>query len=159
MIPLIVIAAFVVLPVLFALVFRVHALFVFTSIGAGYFLQFALSDDVDLALATVLQGSNAIVFARVTLLLLPLIATLLLLRKTAGKGALLQMLPLAFSGLLLAAVALPLLPVDLEQQVYATEFGAGIRSSTDLVIAAAVASNMIMTWTLFKSKHEHSKKH
>ena len=110
MIPLIVLALVVGMPVLLALVFRVNAIFVFLSICAGYFLQFALSDDVDLAFATVVRGSDSIVVARLVLLVLPLLLTLLLVRKSQGKSLIFQFVPLIFSGLFLAIIALPLLP-------------------------------------------------
>lgn len=157
--PLIVVGAIVVVPVLFAVLLRVHAIFVFMSIAAGYFLQLALSDDVDLALATIIRGSNSIVAARLILLALPLLLTLFVLRKTAGRSQLFQFVPLLFSGLLLGALALPLLPTEFEQQVYSAQFGSGIKQSQDLIIAAAVVSNLVLAWTLYKKPKDHRKHH
>ncbi len=159
MIPLIVFAAIVAVPVLLALILRVNALFVFMSIASGYFLQFALSDDVDLALATIIRGSNSIVTARLVLLGVPILLTLFLLRKTAGRSQLFQLLPLIFSGMLLGALALPLLPVAFEQDIYSSQFGSGIKQSQDLVVAAAAVSNLVLAWTLHKPKKDHRKHH
>lgn len=158
MIPLIVIGLAVVAPVLLALLFRVHASFVFMSICSGYFLQAALSDDVDLTLATLIQGSNSIVAARLILFWAPLVITVILLRKSRGKKALFQLPPLIFSGLLASVLALPLLPIALEQQIYALRFGANIKQAQDLVIAAAVISNLTLMWTLYRHK-SHGRKH
>ncbi len=157
MIPLIVIGALAVLPVFLALILRVNAVFVFLSIAAGYFLQYALSDDVDLVIATVVQGSNAMVAAQFILLCAPVLVTMLLLRRTRGKGLLFQLVPLVFSGMLLATLALPLLPPDMAQQVYDTAYGSGIKQSQDLVIAAAAISNLSLSYVLFKHKDRHGK--
>ena len=159
MLPLIIIGAVALVPVLLALIFRTHALHVFISICAGYFLQFALSDDVDLALATIIKGSNSMVVARFVLLGLPIILTLFILRKSAGRSQLFQLLPLIFSGLFLAAITLPLLPPGTEQAVYDSPYGANIRGAQDLIIAGAVVSNLVLMWTLFKQKHEKGKHH
>jgi hypothetical protein len=157
MVPLIILAALVVLPVLLALIFRVHAVFVFLSICVGYFLQLAISDDVDLALATIIRGSNTVVIARLVLLLLPVALTLFMLRKSRGKSLVFQLAPLVLSGLFLASLALPLLSPDLEQSVYDLQYGKGIKQSTDLIMAAAVVGNLVLAWVLFKSKRDHRK--
>lgn len=158
MLPLIIIGAVVIVPVLLALIFRVNALYLFVSICVGYLLQFALSDDVDLAIATIIKGSNSMIVARLVLLAVPIILTLFMLRKTAGKLLLFQLLPLIFSGLLLAALALPLLPPTTEQAIYDSSYGGNIRGAQDLVIATAVVSNLVLMWTLFKH-HGKSKHH
>lgn len=159
MIPLMIIGAIALVPVLLALVFRVNALFLFMSISAGYFLQFALSDDVDLALATIVRGSNSMIIARFVLLALPIVLTLLLLRKTAGKGVLLQIAPLILSGLLLAVITLPLLPPGTEQAIYDSPYGSNIKGAQDLVLAAAAVSNLLLMWALFKHGHEKGRHH
>jgi hypothetical protein len=157
MVPLIVIGAVALAPVLLALIFRTHAFYLFASICIGFFLQFALSDDVDLAFATIIRGSNSMVIARLALLALPIILTLFVLRKTVGKSLLFQLLPLIFSGLFLAAITLPLLPPGTEQAVYDSAYGSNIRGAQDLVISAAVVSNLVLMWTLFK--HHGKNKH
>lgn len=157
--PLIVISAIVAVPVLLALLFRVHALYVFVAIAVGYLLQFALSDDVDLALATVIRGSNSIVAARLILLGVPLLVTLFIMRKTQGRSFIFQLAPLILSGLLLAALALPLLPPGLEHDIYGHQFGNGIKHSQDLIIAAAAFSNLCLMFLLFKHKPPRGKHH
>lgn len=157
MIPLIVFGAIIAAPVLLALIFRVQAAYVFMSICAGYFLQFALSDDVDLAFATVIQGSDSVVVARLVLLALPLVLTLFLLRKTIGRSAIFQIIPLVFSGMFLAVLVLPLAPPGFADSVYNAQFGGNIKRSQDLVMTAAVVSNIVLTWMLFKHKNPHGK--
>ncbi len=158
MIPLIVFGAIIVVPVFLALVFRVHAVHVFMSICAGYLLQMALSDSVDLVLATIIKGSNSVIAARVGLLVLPVILTLFLLRKTQGRSVVFQFIPLIFSGMLLGNLLLPLLAPGFSQSIYDSTYGGSIRNSQDLVTAVAVVSNLVLSWTLFKTKG-HSKHH
>ncbi len=159
MIPLIVFGAIIVAPILLALIFRVHAVYVFMSICAGYFLQFALGDDVDLAFATVIRGSDSIVIARLVLLALPLVLTLFLLRKTIGRSAIFQIVPLIFSGMFLAVLVLPLAPPGFADSIYDAQFGGNIKRSQDLVMAAAVISNIVLSWMLFKHKGPRGKHH
>lgn len=159
MIPLIVISAIVAVPILLSLILRVNVVFVFLSICVGFFLQSVLSDDVDLVLATIIKGSDSMVAASLILLFLPVVITLFVMRKTQGKGFVFQVVPLIFSGLFLATLSLPLLPTVLEQQIYAGQFGNGIRQSGDLIIAAAAISNLVIVYTLFRSKPSHRKHH
>lgn len=157
MIPLTVTAAVALLPVLLGLIFRVHAFHVFASIGSGYLLQFALSDDVDLAMATVVQGSNAIIAAQLVLLFLPVLLTLFFLRRTQGKSFVFQFVPLIFSGLLLATLFLPLTTPAFIEAVHGSEYGTGIKGAQDLIIAGAVISNLL--GMLFKAPKSHGKHH
>lgn len=159
MVPLIIIGSIAAAPVLLGLIFRVNAVFVFASICAGYFLQFALSDDVDLAVATIIRGSNSALIAKFVLLGLPIALTLFILRKTAGRSFLFQLAPLILSGMLLATIALPLLPPGTEGAVYASPYGANIRGAEDLIMAAAVVSNLLLMWSLYKSHHDKRKHH
>jgi hypothetical protein len=158
MIPLIVFGAIVAAPVLLAMVFRVNAVYIFLGICAGYLLQMALSDSVDLALAAIIHGSNSVVAARAGLMAIPIILTLFLLRKTQGKSFLLQIIPLIFSGMLLGSLLLPLLSPGFSQSVYGSTYGGSIRQSSDLITAVAVVSNLVLAWTLFKPKG-HGKHH
>jgi hypothetical protein len=151
--------AAIVVPVFLALVFRVHAVHVFMSVCAGYLLQMALSDSVDLVLATLVKGSNSVVAARVGLLVIPVILTLFLLRKTQGRSVVFQFMPLIFSGMLLGNLLLPLSSPAFSQGIYNSAYGASIRQSQDLVTAVAVVSNLVLAWTLFKAKGHRGKHH
>jgi hypothetical protein len=159
MIPLIVFGAIVGAPVLLGLVMRVNAVFIFLSVCAGYLLQLSLSDSVDLLAATFIRGSNSLVIARVALMVLPTLLTLFLLRKTMGRSLIFQIIPLLFSGMMLGVLLLPLLTPGFSQSVYSSQYGGSIRSSTDLVTAVAVASNMILAYMLFKGQSKHKKHH
>lgn len=159
MIPLIIFAIIVGAPVLLALLFRVNAVYMFMSVAAGYLLQMSLSDSVDLLVATFIPRSNSLVIARVALFVVPILLTLFLLRKTIGRSLIFQIIPLIFSGMTLGVLLLPLLTPGFSQSVYDSQYGGSIRSSSDLVTAIAVASNMILAYMLFKSRANHKKHH
>lgn len=159
MVPLIVFAAIVGVPILLALILRVNAIFVFMSIAAGYLLQMSLSGSVDLLVAVLVKGSNSLLIARVLLFALPVVLTLFLLRRTVGRSMVFQIVPLIFSGMMFGALMLPLLSPAFSQSVYDSQYGGNIRSAGDLVTAIAVASNMILTFMLFKAAGGHKKKH
>jgi hypothetical protein len=159
MLPLILFGAIIGAPVLLALLFRVNAVFVFMSICAGYLLQMSMGASVDLTVAMFVKGSNTLVIARLILLGLPIVLTIFFLRKTIGRSLVFQIVPLVFSGMLLGALVLPLLPNSFTQNVYSSQYGSSIRSSSDLVTATAVASNIILAFMLFKSNSGHKKHH
>jgi hypothetical protein len=159
MFPLIVFAAIVGAPVLLALVMRVNAVYIFMSVCAGYLLQMSLSGSVDLLVATFVRDSNSLVIASVALFTLPIILTLLFLRKTMGKSFVFQITPLIFSGMMLGVLLLPLLTPGFSQSVYDAQYGSSIKQSTDLITTIAVASNMILAYMLFKNPRKHKKHH
>lgn len=159
MIPLIVFGAIIGAPVLLALVMRVNAVFIFMSIAAGYLLQLSLSDSVDLLVATFIPGSNSLVIARAVLFGLPVLLTLILLRKTVGRSLIFQLIPLLLSGMMLGVLLLPLLTPGFSQSVYNAQYGSNIRQSGDLVTAIAVASNITLAFMLFKGVGGHKKHH
>lgn len=159
MVPLIVLGAIMATPVLLALLFRVHAVFLFLSICVGYFLQLSLSDSVDLVIATLVHGSNSIVAARLILLGLPVLLTLFFLRKTQGRSLVFQFVPLLFCGMLIAVLVLPLMPPTFAQSINDSQFGSNISQSTDLVTALAASVNLILAFMLFRGKSDHKKRH
>ena len=159
MLPLIVIGVIVGLPVLLALIFQVNAVFVFMGIAAGYLLQMSLSGSVDLLAAMIIRGSDTMVIARIVLFTLPVVLTLLFLRKTAGKSLVFQFIPLLFSGMMFGILMLSIMTQSFSESVYDSQYGGNIRSSADLVTGIAVASNIILAITLFKSQGGHKKHH
>ena len=159
MVPLILFGAIVGAPIVLALIFRVNAIFVFMGVCAGYLLQMSLSDSLDLLAATFIKGSSSLVIDRAFLFALPIALVVILLRKTAGRSFVFQLIPLIFSGAMFGVLLLPLLTPGFSQSVYSTQYGGSIRSSGDLITAIAVASNMVLTITLFKQHGGHKKHH
>lgn len=150
------------LPVLFALIFRVHAVMVFLAIAIGSLLEKSVGDSAELALAMVIRNNMVEPIAHVSLLVLPLLITLFFLRKTAKKSQLLlQLLPLIASSLMLMVLVLALLPVELLRQVQGQAIGMVAHQSTDVVISIASTLNLLLAWQSFhhKKAEKHAKHH
>jgi hypothetical protein len=157
---LILLAAIAGVPVLLALLFRVSAVFVFVSVAAGSLLVTYLGDDAGLALGMLVRGQNTNLFAQLGLFLLPVVVTLLLLRRTMPTTKLLLHLPaMIANGLAIAAHALPLLDSGIQEKVFANEYGTMLRESQDVVIGAATAFALLIMWLTYRHKEGKHKKH
>lgn len=157
--PLIILGAVVGLPILLALALRVNAIMVFMSVAAGAMLQRALGDSLSLTLSMIMRDGPTEMVADLTLLSLPVVLTLIILRKTMSPaGVLLQIVPLIATGAAFGALTIPLLPIDLQSQIYDVEFGAIIKQSQDVAIGAAVVCNMLLAWRMLR-RHDDPKHH
>lgn len=153
MTPLILLAAIAGVPVLVALLLRVNAVFLYLSVAAGNLLVMSVADDADLVLGMVASGVNTRMVARFGLLLVPVVLTLLFLRKTMPRSKmLLHILPIVGSGLMLAAFALPFLSSDAQAQVYDSTYGEIINSAQDIVIGAATLLTLFLAWFSYRNK-------
>lgn len=150
------------MPVLAALVLRVNAALLFMSIAVGALLEQTLGDSTAFTLTTLVHIAHNDEVARIGLLALPIVLTLLFLRKTAKRrDMLLQLLPLLLCGAALAAIVLPLLTPGIRGAVAISRYSLVIDQSQDLVVAAAAAINMMLAWRSFRHREEshRSKKH
>lgn len=160
MIPLIVIAAIVAVPILWALFWRVNSVLLFLSIATGSLLQHTLGESVALAITTFYKDGPVELIANVGLIALPVVLTLLLLRRSMkGSGVLLQILPLIAAGAALGALILPLLPSDFQTEVYKNPGGDIIRQSLDVVVAVAAALNLSLAWRVYRHREGKAGKH
>jgi hypothetical protein len=157
MMPLVLIGAIAGLPILLGLFLRVNAALLFLSVAAGALLQRAMGDSTELAMATFLRDAPVSYIADIGLLVLPVVLTILFLRKSAKKSqVLLQLLPLVTVGLAFAALLLPLLPPHTQSEIYGLSFGSVVKQSQDLIIAVAVVLNLLLAFRVFR--HEESPK-
>lgn len=158
--PLIILGAAAGLPFVLALAFRINAVMFFMSVAAGALLQRALGDSLALTLNMVMREGPTALIADVVLLALPVLLSVLFLRKTmSASGALLQILPLLASSVAFGALLIPLLPNETRAQIYHLQFGAVIKQSQDVAVAAAVLMNMLLAWRLLRhhddGRHGH----
>lgn len=157
MLPQIILAVIVVLPVILGLALRVHALYLFVGVCVGYMLQMSLAESVDLLVAMFIKGSDSLLIAKLVLFALPVLLIFLFLRKTVGKGAMLQLIPLVSTGIMLSVFLLQLLPPKISQQVMSSEYGGILSTSSDLSIAISSGLNLILMIILFKHSKDHKK--
>lgn len=161
MTPIILFAVLAGLPVLNALLMRVSAVFLFASIAVGNFLVLYLSDDVVLAVNAFTKGKNIPMIVQLSLLLAPIILTLYFLRKSMPKSKfLLHVVPIIGCGLSVAVLAVPLLPSEVQGQVFGIPSGDVFKNSQDLIVSVTAIMVLMLTWQSYRP-HEgkRGKKH
>ncbi len=151
-------AAVAVVPMVLALVFRVSGVFLFLSVAAGFLLVQYVGDDASLVLGMAMRTGNVNTVAQFILLLLPVVMSLALLKKTLPKHKVLLHLPLHIAtGLALAALALPLLDSVAQEKIFASHYGNILRESQDLFVGVAAVMALLIMWLTYK--HKEDKKH
>lgn len=159
---LLLLAAVAGLPIALALVFRVSGVFLYLSMAAGYLMVQYLGDDAALVVGMAVRGQNSDFIASIVLLLLPVVMSLVLLKKTLPKHKVLLHVPLIIAvGLSLAVLALPLLGSEAQEAVYTNQYGGMLRESQDLVIGTATIAALLIMWLTYRHKGDskHKKLH
>jgi hypothetical protein len=160
MTPLIVVAAVACVPVVLALVLRVHAVFLFVSMAAGYLLVQFVGDDAGLAADAFIRRANTPMVTQIALLVAPILFTLLLMRKSMPRSKMvLHVIPLIAIGMSLAVLLLPLVPSNVQKQVFDAPHGNVIRDAQDVVVAVAAVLTLLLTWTTGRHKEDKKSKH
>lgn len=153
-----ILAAIAAVPALAGIFFRVNAIFLFAAVAAGNLLVMYWGDDAGLVVGMWAKGVNSNQIAQLTLLFLPVVLTLLLLRKTLPKAKLLLHAPVLLGvGLSLAVLALPLLDSSVQSKIFSNEYGNLFRESQDMAVGlTAIAVVLLM---LLTNRHREGKKH
>lgn len=155
--PLILLGLITGIPLLLFIVLRVKPLYIFVSIVTGYFLTTMLGDAAKLTVGSLVRSSSSDTMVQIALLLLPLIITLFLMRKTLSAAALpFQLILLIANALMLTEFILPLLPAGTQQAIYATQFGSILKQAHDVLIAGVAALHVLVMWIMRPRHHgEH----
>lgn len=141
---LIILALILGVPLLLMVLLRVKPLYLFISIAAGYLWAEFLGTSADLALGSLLRVDNSSFVIRLVLLLLPVVLTLVLMRKTLPVAALpFQFALLLANALLLATFAMPHLTPGVQGAIYGSNSGNVLRQAHDVIIAGAAGLNLL----------------
>lgn len=139
---------------------RIKPLYLFVSIMTGYIWVQYLGEPADLTLRSLVHVSHPEAFARILLLIIPLVITLLLMRKTLSAGALpFQFFLLVANSVLLAVLIIGLLPKNVQVSLYATPVGNTVRQATDVLIAGIAGLHVLVMWIMRPKDHQHHSKH
>jgi hypothetical protein len=145
-------------PCLIAVLFRVNAVLLFVSVVGGHLLAQSFAQDAALILQGLFGSGDSEVAARAVLQFMPVVMMLLFARRTAGKGsAILHLVPTVFVCSLLLVFALEIVPASLANDFANTETGRQFAQARNVIIGAAVVSQLLLIWSTFRP--EHSKKH
>ncbi len=159
--PLIILAIITGLPLLLAILLRVKPLYLFVSLVTGYFWAEFLGDSAGLLVGTFTNVSNTDVITNVFLLLIPVLLTFILMRKTLSAASLpFQFILLVADSLLLATFLLPLLTPGLQGSIYLTDAGNIMRKSQDIIIVTVAGMHLLVMFLMRPKSHgKHGKRH
>jgi len=147
-------------PVVILMVLRVNASLVFMSACLGeVLLRYIGGDATDFANMFLpwLNGNNL----KLALLLLPVVLTTVFMMRTVRGGRLmLNILPALGTGLLLALVAVPLLPASFADQVRVSQAWDKLLQLQSLVVGVSALVCLFFLWTQRpKQAHDKHAKH
>lgn len=148
------------LPLILGLVFRVSTSHIFFSLMAGDLLGRYFGHDIETHTQSMAQQANQPSYGTILLITLPMILTAIFLKGTITKGkAILHILPLAVTGIIFAAFALPALPPGLQQEVRALNAGEWLLHLNKVIIGGMVAIQLVALWLLSRGEHGHKHEH
>jgi hypothetical protein len=154
------------LPLILLTVLRVKPLYIFTSVVTGYLWVQFLGDPAELMLQSMTHVQYPGVVARLALLLIPIVLTLLLMKHSLSPSALpFQFFLLVANSLLIATFIIDNLPGGTQASLYATNPGNVLRQANDVLIAGIAGLHVLVMWIMRPRGHDqhghghHKKKH
>ena len=161
MIPYAVLGALLGLPLILGIIFRVTTSHLFFSLMVGELLAHYFGEEAGEIVDAMARTHVASQYSEVVVLILPIVLTAIFLKGTLPKGKIfLHFLPLAITGLVLVAFALPMLPHEVQDQLKTIEIGRQLLDLSGAIIGGVVFLQLVSLWLLNRS-HEggHGKKH
>jgi len=142
-----------------ALILRVNSILLFLSVVIGDLLSRHLGEDAAWILANFTKDPNINNYTNIGLLLLPVILSLILLKKTVlGSRLFLQFVPLLLVCATLGSLIISYLPTSLSAEYYSSSIGKIAKQSSDVLIAATAVLVMLMAWFTFRESSHRTKK-
>jgi hypothetical protein len=146
-------------PLVLGLIMRVSAPHLFFSVMAGELLARYFGDEAESALHTMFNNSAITEYGHLIVLIIPILLTAIFLRGSLKHSKLLlHIFPLAVTGLVFAAFALPLLPASVLATVRSTELGAQLLDVNSTIIGVVIILQLLGLW-LLNSSEKSGKKH
>lgn len=159
MAPPILLGLLVGIPLILVTLFRVKPLYLFVSIITGYFWVQFLGESAELMLRSFATVSHPEVVIRLILLLIPVVLTLLLMRKTLSASAIpFQFILLIGNSVLLATFMVPLLTAGTQGALYQTHVGSVFWQIHDVAIAAIAGLHLLVMF-IMRPKHGDAHAH
>ena len=160
MTPVIVLAVFIGTPVLIGLLLRIRSLYLYTSIVVGELLIQFVGDDAAVVASGIMKGQYSQMVSSLFLLLIPLLITILVLRRTTPKTQVFIELPaLVAVGGTLYIFAVPLLTAGVIGSILGSPIGSSVNKSQDIIIASAGLIVLSTMWLTNKHKESKHGKH
>jgi hypothetical protein len=169
MTPTIILAALTSIPIVLLMVLRSNAALVFLSLCVGDILvQFVAPDAHQFMQLFAAHGGGSLNASdstiRLVLLLLPAALTAIFTIRSIKKGPklLINFLPAAGTGLLLALLAVPQLTIATSTQITTSSLWLKLTQAQDIIVSASALVAMLTVWsqrTKHPAEEKHGKKH
>lgn len=154
----IIIGAILAFPLVLGLLFRVSAPHLFFSVMAGELLARYFGDEAESAVHTMTNSDVITEYGHLIVLIIPIVATAIFLRGSLKHSKLLlHIFPLAVTGLVFAAFALPLLPEAVLNTIRTTELGNQLLDVNSTIIGVVVLLQLLGLWLLNSNEKSKSK--
>lgn len=145
-------------PLLLTLLFRVNAVLLFVGVAAGALLAQYISDDASLVLNAFFSHANADGYVKLGLLILPVVLTLLFLRKTLSATQLIfHLVPLIVTSAAFASLVVNILPGGVHHNIVTNPIGKIADSFQNILIASSAFLTLLLAWLTMghkgRSKH------
>lgn len=145
------------LPLILGIVFKAGAPQLFFSLMAGELLGRYFGHDVEKLASETLSSNPPERYGEILLLIVPILLTAFFMRGTVKKSRIfLHIIPLAITGIVLAAFVLPLLSPVLQEQIGQTFIGGWILNLNRSIVGIVVVVQLISLW-LFDRSEIHKK--
>ena len=155
----IVIAVLLGTPLALGIIFKLRASQLFFAILASELLARYFGHEAETVIMTLTKNELLAAYGEPLVLILPIILTAIFLRNSIkGPRAIINLVPLALTGIVFAAFMLPILPGYLQDQARLNTIGAQILELNLLVVGGIVLLHFISLWFI-EGKEPHHKKH
>lgn len=158
--PYLVIGLFGGLPLLLALILRVHTSALFLSIAGGYLMALFVGDTAGLVSRSFITNTSTAMVTKLVVFLLPIIMTMWIMRKSLGASQLpVHFLPMIGCALLILVLGVPFLPPATQAAVYGGFPGSILKQMPDAIIGVSVALQLVLMWVTARPRHNQSAHH
>lgn len=161
--PYVVIGLLAGLPLLLAIVLRVHTSALFLSIASGYLLSSFVGETAGLLSSSVIKDGGTGMIAKLVVFIVPIVITLWLMRKSlAVPQVVIHFLPMVGCAALVLVLGVPLLSESTKTMFYSSEIGKTIQVTSDAIVSISVAFQLILMWITARPRHQapaHHGKH
>jgi hypothetical protein len=125
---------------------------------AGELLARYFGNDLDKIAEQSVSHNSSLPIGELALIFIPMILTALFMKGTIPKNkVLLHSIPLAITGIILAAFVLPILPPDIQVEIGTSQVGSHLLELNRAIIGGMVVLQLISLWLFSRLGKKHGK--
>jgi ABC-type spermidine/putrescine transport system permease subunit I len=148
------------LPLLLTLILRVSAVFLFLGVAGGILLSQYIAEDAALVLNLISPHGEFNSYAKLALLLIPVLLTMFFLKKTVQLSKLfLHIIPIAITVLVLGSFIIKVLPGGIQYNIASNPLAKTLDTAQNVLLGSATAITLILAWLTMRHKKGHTSNH